>query len=64
MADEESFQAAAERIYHDWDKALSEDDVEALLALYAPMSSSRARQCRRRWAPTPACAADSTNCDP
>jgi ketosteroid isomerase-like protein len=32
----ESFQQAAERIYHDWDEALSNDDVEALLALYAP----------------------------
>ena len=25
----------AEKIYHDWDKALSENNVEALLALYA-----------------------------
>lgn len=36
MAKNESFQQAAERIYHDWDKALSDNDVEALLALYAP----------------------------
>ena len=36
MAGDETFQQAAERIYHDWDKALSDDDVEALLALYAP----------------------------
>jgi hypothetical protein len=27
---------AVERIYHDWDKALSENDVERLLAIYAP----------------------------
>jgi ketosteroid isomerase-like protein len=27
---------AVERIYHDWDKALSENDVEGLLAIYAP----------------------------
>jgi ketosteroid isomerase-like protein len=27
---------AVERIYHDWDKALSENDVERLVALYAP----------------------------
>ncbi len=26
---------AVERIYHDWDKALSENDVERLVALYA-----------------------------
>jgi len=25
-----------ERIYHEWDKALSENDVDALLKLYAP----------------------------
>jgi ketosteroid isomerase-like protein len=36
MPNNESFQQAAERIYHDWDKALSEDDVDALLALYDP----------------------------
>ena len=36
MANNEGFQQAAERIYHDWDKALSNDDVDALLALYAP----------------------------
>lgn len=36
MAGTESFQQAAERIYHDWDKALSNDDVAGLLALYAP----------------------------
>lgn len=36
MTDDESFQQAAERIYHEWDKALSEDDVDALLALYDP----------------------------
>ncbi len=36
MSGKESFQQAAERIYHDWDKALGNDDVEALLALYAP----------------------------
>jgi ketosteroid isomerase-like protein len=36
MAKNENFQQAAERIYHDWDKALSDNDVEALLALYAP----------------------------
>lgn len=36
MSGKESFQQAAERIYHDWDKALGDDDVEALLALYAP----------------------------
>ncbi|MGB6209677.1 nuclear transport factor 2 family protein [Mycobacterium sp.] len=36
MANNESFQETAERIYHDWDKALSNDDVEGLLALYAP----------------------------
>jgi ketosteroid isomerase-like protein len=27
---------AVERIYRDWDKALSENDVERLLAIYAP----------------------------
>src|SRR3954470_3154968 len=27
---------AIERIYHDWDAALSKNDPEALLALYAP----------------------------
>jgi ketosteroid isomerase-like protein len=36
MASTETFHDAAERIYHDWDKALSSDDVDALLALYAP----------------------------
>jgi hypothetical protein len=36
MGDNEGFQQAAERIYHDWDKALSGDDVDALLALYDP----------------------------
>jgi hypothetical protein len=36
MTNNESFQHAAERIYHDWDKALSNDDLEGLLALYAP----------------------------
>ena len=36
MANKERFQQAAERIYHDWDDALSNDDVEGLLALYAP----------------------------
>ena len=36
MGDNESFQQAAERIYHDWDEALSNDDVDALIALYAP----------------------------
>jgi ketosteroid isomerase-like protein len=36
MATKETFQQAAERIYHSWDKALSDDDVETLLALYAP----------------------------
>jgi ketosteroid isomerase-like protein len=36
MANNESFQQAAERIYHDWDKALSNDDLEGLLSLYAP----------------------------
>jgi ketosteroid isomerase-like protein len=36
MASNESFQQAAERIYHDWDKALRNDDVDALLELYAP----------------------------
>lgn len=36
MASNESFQQAAERIYHDWDKALSDENVEALLSLYAP----------------------------
>ena len=36
MVNNESFQHAAERIYHDWDKALSNEDVEGLLALYAP----------------------------
>ena len=32
----ETFEQAAKRIYHDWDKALSNNDVDALLALYAP----------------------------
>jgi len=36
MPSNENFRQAAERIYHDWDEALSNDDVEALLALYAP----------------------------
>ncbi len=36
MPDNENFERAAERIYRDWDKALSDDGVEALLALYAP----------------------------
>lgn len=36
MSNNETFEQAAERIYHDWDKALSDDDVDALLALYAP----------------------------
>lgn len=36
MAGTETFHDAAERIYHDWDKALSSDDVDGLLALYAP----------------------------
>jgi ketosteroid isomerase-like protein len=36
MAYDSSFAEAAERIYHDWDKALGNDDVEALLSLYAP----------------------------
>ena len=36
MATKESFHQAAERIYHDLDKALSNDDVDALLSLYAP----------------------------
>jgi ketosteroid isomerase-like protein len=36
MAEQESFEQAAERIYHDWDKALSEDNLDDLLALYAP----------------------------
>ncbi|HEY1842698.1 MAG TPA: nuclear transport factor 2 family protein [Mycobacterium sp.] len=36
MGVKESFRQAAERIYHDWDEALSNDDLEALLALYAP----------------------------
>jgi hypothetical protein len=35
MPGNESFQQAAERICHDWDEALSSDDVEALLAFYA-----------------------------
>src|ERR1051326_4830584 len=33
---EQSRKEAIERIYHDWDEALSLGDVEALLALYAP----------------------------
>src|SRR5437763_528257 len=36
MATDESFAQTAERIYHDWDKALADNDVEGLLALYAP----------------------------
>ncbi|OBI95427.1 hypothetical protein A5660_09970 [Mycobacterium alsense] len=36
MPSKETFAQAAERIYHTWDEALSNDDVEALLALYAP----------------------------
>jgi ketosteroid isomerase-like protein len=36
MANNETFQQAAERVYHGWDKALSDDDVDALLTLYAP----------------------------
>jgi hypothetical protein len=36
MTSSESFEQAAERIYLDWDKALSEDDIDALAALYAP----------------------------
>jgi ketosteroid isomerase-like protein len=31
----ETFEQAAKRIYHDWDQALSNDDVDALQALYA-----------------------------
>ncbi|HZQ25806.1 MAG TPA: nuclear transport factor 2 family protein [Terriglobales bacterium] len=31
----EKLKANMERIYHDWDKALSENDAEALLQLYA-----------------------------
>lgn len=36
MASDESFAQTAERIYHDWDQALADNDVDALLALYAP----------------------------
>ena len=36
MPGNESFLQTAERIYHDWDKALSEDDVDGLLAMYSP----------------------------
>ncbi|MFI6364989.1 nuclear transport factor 2 family protein [Nocardia sp. NPDC050630] len=36
MDDHESFAQAAQRIYYEWDKALSDDDVAGLLALYAP----------------------------
>ncbi|WP_433715192.1 nuclear transport factor 2 family protein [Nocardia sp. CA-084685] len=36
MVDHESFAQAAQRIYYEWDKALSDDDVAGLLALYAP----------------------------
>lgn len=32
----ETFEQAAKRIYHDWDEALSNNDVDALIALYAP----------------------------
>lgn len=36
MPANESFEQAAERIYYEWDKALSDNDVDALSALYAP----------------------------
>jgi ketosteroid isomerase-like protein len=45
MTSSESFQHAAERIYYEWDKALSNDDVEALLALYAPDAVLESRPC-------------------
>jgi ketosteroid isomerase-like protein len=32
----QTFQQAAERIYHEWDKALADGDVDRLLGLYAP----------------------------
>jgi ketosteroid isomerase-like protein len=43
MANNETFQQTAERIYRDWDKALSNDDLEGLLALYAPDASLESR---------------------
>ena len=36
MPETETFQQAAERIYHDWDKALSEDDDDAQVAARKP----------------------------
>lgn len=32
----ETFEQTARRIYYEWDMALSNDDVDALMALYAP----------------------------
>jgi hypothetical protein len=36
MSTTETFAETAERIYQDWDSALAANDVERLLALYAP----------------------------
>jgi ketosteroid isomerase-like protein len=36
MASNESFAQMAERIYHEWDRALANDDVDGLIAMYAP----------------------------
>lgn len=33
---QEVLKATAERIYHEWDAALANNDIEALLSLYAP----------------------------
>jgi hypothetical protein len=41
MADNEHFTQTAEQIYHQWDKALADNDVEGLLALYAPRRALR-----------------------
>ena len=40
------FHPDIERIYHEWDAALSKNDVSALLALYAPTRNSRVRSFR------------------
>jgi hypothetical protein len=39
MTENTKYKDAADRIYHEWDQALANNDVEALLALYATDAS-------------------------
>jgi ketosteroid isomerase-like protein len=63
MANKERFQQAAERIYHDWDDALSNDDVEGLLALYAPNAVLESPAVPLTMGAETGYAADTMNCD-